>query len=248
MAHGRQVALIAAGSLQVALGEVATACEAADGISVTATFGPSGLMRRQIEAGDPWHVFASADMTHPTALMRLGLAGPVALFARNTLCAIARTDLDVATATLLDTMLDPAVRVGTATPEADPSGDYAVALFDRAEAQVAGAAARLKAKSLPLTGGPASEPPPAGRDPYAWMMTERKADLFLTYRTNAILAQREVPGLRIVPVPAELAVDADYGLTVRKGAPAAADRFAQFILSSDGQRILAGHGFATPTP
>ena len=30
------------------------------------------------------------------------------------------------------------------------------------------------------------------------------------------------------------------------GAPAAAQRFAQFILSADGQAILAKHGFAAP--
>ena len=44
-----------------------------------------------------------------------------------------------------------------------------------------------------------------------------------------------------------LAVGADYGLTVVTGASPAAYRFTMFILSSDGQRILAKHGFAAPT-
>jgi ABC-type molybdate transport system substrate-binding protein len=45
-------------------------------------------------------------------------------------------------------------------------------------------------------------------------------------------------------LPDALAVGADYGLTVITGAAAAADRFAQFILSPPGQKILTGYGFA----
>ena len=41
-----------------------------------------------------------------------------------------------------------------------------------------------------------------------------------------------------------LAVGADYGLTVIKGAPAAAEQFSRFILSPAGQNILIGYGFA----
>jgi molybdate transport system substrate-binding protein len=39
---------------------------------------------------------------------------------------------------------------------------------------------------------------------------------------------------------------ADYGLTVLNGASAPAYKFALFILSADGQRMLAKHGFAAP--
>ncbi len=47
-------------------------------------------------------------------------------------------------------------------------------------------------------------------------------------------------------LPPELAVGADYGLTVIAGAPPPAYQFALFILSVEGQRILARHGFAAP--
>ena len=47
-------------------------------------------------------------------------------------------------------------------------------------------------------------------------------------------------------LPDALAVGADYGLTVMNGASPAAYRFAMFILSADGQRTLARHGFAAP--
>ena len=48
----------------------------------------------------------------------------------------------------------------------------------------------------------------------------------------------------MVELPEALSVGADYGMTVINGAPAAAQGFAEFILSADGQKILASHGFA----
>jgi ABC-type molybdate transport system substrate-binding protein len=140
-------------------------------------------------------------------------------------------------------MLDGSVRVGMSTPKADPSGDYALALFARAETLKAGARAALEARALQLTGGPTSEKAPAGRNQYAWVMESGRADVFLTYCTNAVLARREVPALQIVPVPPALEVGADYGLIVLKDAPPAAAALARFILGSEGQAILARYGF-----
>ena len=77
-------------------------------------------------------------------------------------------------------------------------------------------------------------------------MAEGRADIFLTYCTGALEAQKQNPGQQIVALPNELAVGADYGLTVMNGASPAAYRFAMFILSPDGQRILAKHGFTAP--
>jgi molybdate transport system substrate-binding protein len=48
-------------------------------------------------------------------------------------------------------------------------------------------------------------------------MGEKKADVFLTYCTNAVLAQKEVQALKIIRIPEELSVGADYGLLVRRG-------------------------------
>jgi molybdate transport system substrate-binding protein len=49
-----------------------------------------------------------------------------------------------------------------------------------------------------------------------------------------------------VALPDTLAVGADYGLTVMAEASPSAYRLAMFVLSPDGQRILASHGFAVP--
>jgi ABC-type molybdate transport system substrate-binding protein len=155
--------------------------------------------------------------------------------------------LNVSPDTLLAMLLDPAIKVGTSTPKADPSGDYAFEVFARAERLRPGAKAALEAKALKLTGAADSAKPPQGQVVYGWHLAEGRADIFLTYRTNALDARRHYPGQQIVALPDALAVSADYGLTVIDCAPAAARAFAAFIMSADGQAILAQHGFASPT-
>jgi molybdenum ABC transporter molybdate-binding protein len=239
------VRLYAAGSLRAALDEVARAFS---GAKVEAVYGASGLLRERIAKGEPAEVFASANMEHPQSLQKAGRGGPVKLFARNHLCGLASPSLDVNTGSLLDRMLDPSVKLGTSTPKADPSGDYAWALFEKAEKIRPGSLQKLSAKALKLVGGPDSPQAPPGRTVYGMLLAEGKADIFLTYCTNARQAQEENRAFRIVDVPPPLAVGADYGLTVIKGARPQAENFASFILSRTGQDILAKHGFAPGDP
>ena len=238
------VRLYAAGSLRAALTEVAKSFQAATGVAVTPTFGASGLLRERIEKGEPAEVFASADMGHPRKLAEAGRAGPVALFTRNRLCALASPRAAVSAGTLLERMLDPALKLGMSTPKADPSGDYAMQLYQRAEKVRSGAQAALEKKALRLTGGPDSPPPPKGRSVYGMLVERGDADVFLTYCTNALEAKREVPALTVVQVPEALAVGADYGLTLIKGARPGAERFARYVLSAPGQEILSRYGFS----
>jgi molybdate transport system substrate-binding protein len=238
--------LYAAGSLREALTELARQFETRSGRQVALTFGASGLLRERIEKGEPAQVFASADMDHPQRLAQAGGWQAPGVFALNQMCALAAPAVDVSTDTLLDAMLRPAVRVGTSTPKADPSGDYAWALFQRADALRPGARAVLEGKALQLTGGADSPKPPAGRGTYAWVMDQGQADVFLTYCTNAVAAQREVPRLKIVAVPESLQVSARYGLTLRTGAEPGAVQLAQFIASPTAQDVLRRYGFGQP--
>jgi ABC-type molybdate transport system substrate-binding protein len=104
----------------------------------------------------------------------------------------------------------------------------------------------LEAKALQLTGGADSPKPPSGRGTYAWVMDQGQADVFLTYCTNAVAAQREVPRLKIVSIPDTLQVSARYGLSWRSGADAAAEQLARFILSAPAQAVLRAYGFGQP--
>jgi ABC-type molybdate transport system substrate-binding protein len=240
------VAVYAAGSLREAMTAIAGDWEARTGRRVALTFGASGLLRERIERGEAADVFASADIDHPDRLAKAGAWRPPVVFARNVLCALTAPALTITPAGLLDTMLRPDVRLGTSTPKADPSGDYAWALFRRADSVRPGAFATLEAKALKLTGGPDSPRPPPGVGTYAWVMDQGQADVFLTYCTNAVAAQREMPRLGIVAVPPELQVGAAYGLTVRRDAPASAAQFVELLLSPEGQSTLARFGFGKP--
>jgi molybdenum ABC transporter molybdate-binding protein len=238
------VLLHAAGSLRAALSDIARDFEAAGGGKVQAKFGASGLLKDEIAGGAKAEVFASANMEHPQALARAKRSGPVVLFVRNRLCALVRPGLDVTSASLLDRMLDPTIKLGTSTPKADPSGDYAWEIFRKADQINAGAYAVLEKKALQLTGGPSSPPAPQGRSVYGDLIAQGAADIFLTYCTSALAAQRENPAQQIVQLPDALAVGADYGLTVMTGASAPAYQLAMYILSTEGQRALVKHGFA----
>jgi ABC-type molybdate transport system substrate-binding protein len=237
------VHLFAAGSLEGALTDIANTYEAVTGNKVEAKYGPSGLLKNEISQGGNADVFASANMEHPQALRDEKKSGPIIRFARNKLCALVRPGLPVDAEGLLDRMIDRSVKLGTSTPNVDPSGDYAFEVFRRAELIKPGAQAALEQKALKLTGGASSAKPPPDRTVYGWHVAAGHADIFLTYCTNALMAQKENPAQQIVQLPSNLAVGADYGLTVINGSTYAAQQLADFILSPEGQKILMKYGF-----
>ena len=183
--------LHAAGSLRAALTDVARSVRSGEGHKVEAKYGPSGTLRDEIAGGAKADVFASANMDHPQSLARDGKSGAVAIFARNRLCALARPGSGSLPRTCSSAMLRDDVKIGTSMPKADPSGDYAFEVFAQSGSAEARRRAMLEKKALQLTGGPTSAAPPAGRSVYGWHVAEGRADIFLTYCTNAVVASGE---------------------------------------------------------
>jgi len=157
------VNVYAAGSLRAVLTELGELYKKRSGIAVNYTYGASGLLKERIEKGESADIFASANMEHPAALAKSGLAAEARAFTRNELCALTGSKVSATSENLLDLMLDPTVKLGTSTPKNDPSGDYAWMAFGKAEKLRAGSYAKLAAKALMLTGGKnsLSPPPPA---------------------------------------------------------------------------------------
>ena len=212
---GAGITVYAAGSLRGALSAVAKDFEAATGTKVNFVFGASGLLRDRLQGGEAADVFASANMEHPQALHAAGKAKAPRAFARNALCALTTPSFDLRGKTLAQRLLDDDVKVGTSTPKADPSGDYAFEMFDRIErsgAAAAGSAERLKAKALQLTGGPQSPPPPADRNVYGELVTQGKADVFVTVLHERVGSPRGAAGLAVASGADAINVLADYGL------------------------------------
>ncbi len=195
-------------------------------------FGPAGLLRERIEGGDRPHLFLSADMRHPAML-----GADVRRFARNRTVAVARRDLGMTTENFLATLLRADVRIGTSTPGADPGGDYAEALFARADAVRPGAIAAIRARVRALVGGRGASLVPDGEPPARWFLRAGTVDVFTYYASNARLIADEFD---VVTPPPELMVEAEYGLIVLDPK---AQSLAEALLAPPGQAVLARHGF-----
>jgi ABC-type molybdate transport system substrate-binding protein len=230
--------IFAAGSLVGPMNEWVAASGLPAGAVALPVFGPAGLLRQRIEAGEAADVYASADLNQPRKLVAAGRAATVIPFARNRMCVVGKASLGLTADNVLDRLLDPGLRLATSTPVSDPGGDYAWAVFDRAEAVRPGARKTLQAKALQLIGSPNAMVPVAGRSPSASIFLADRADALLYYCSGSAATLREVPGLVSLPLPSTLEVHPVYGLTVMGSHPDAA-RIALFILSEQGQAMLA---------
>jgi molybdate transport system substrate-binding protein len=242
-----ELTIYAAGSLRAAMTQIAQDFAAQSGVQPKLVFGASGLLRDRLTGGERADLFASANMEHPQALERSGHAAAVRPFTRNELCALATANFAADARSLVAKLLDTRWRVGTSTPKADPSGDYAFEMFDRIErtgAAPAGSAAALKQRALQLTGGPQSPPPPTGRNVYGALVAQGQADVFITYCTNATIALSEEPQLKSLPIDATINVSATYGVATMKGAAPLAQQVLDHLLGPQGQRRLRALGFS----
>lgn len=198
---------------------------------VETVFGPAGLLRERIEAGEPCDLFASANLAHPQALDALA----VVPFTRNTLCLTVRSDVLREGDDWLSLLTRDDIRIATSTAGADPSGDYTQVLFDRMGN--AGDAARNRAQAL--VGGRESAPVPAGKLAAEWIIHSGQADLFIGYASYAGKL-RQIDGLTIVPIPAPFNPHAEYAFAL---ITPRAQRLADFLQSEKAKKILRDAGF-----
>lgn len=240
-AHAANPTLFAAGSLRGAFTALIDRFAADTGIRFDPTYGPSGALRETIEKGQVPDVFASANLEHPQALAQQGILKNVATFATNHLCLLAAPGASIDKAHLLDTMLDPKLRLATSTPMIDPAGDYTWALFRKAEQQHPGAYAVLDRKANKLLGQPGSD----GKSLGVLDVLERtKTDLVIAYCSYGELALKTVPGSTWAAFPPELDVPSEYGLGLSARSDRRAEQFQQFLLGPDGVAILRKYGFS----
>ena len=242
-ASSEELVLFGAGSLREVMTQIAADYQARHGGTVRTEFGPSGLMRERIERGERVDLFASADMGHPLKLREQGRATTVAMFTRNTLCAVAMPHVELTTANFLDKLLDPGVKLGTSTPGADPSGDYTWAMFRLADRLRPGSFAVLDTKAQKIVGGALPSAPASSPDPTVAALRDGVVDVAIGYCTSAQLRLRQLPTLQIVDIPDTLRVGPEYGLALLKEARPAATGLMLYILSVDGQATLAKFGF-----
>jgi len=235
--------VMAAGSLRAALTDLLHRFPLQSDTVDPPEFGASGLMRQKIENGAAVDVFASADMEQPRQLAAGHPERLVIHFARNSLCALGRPNLDLTQDNLLDRLLDPTVRIATSTPGSDPLGTYSWEVFARADALKPGARATLEAKAKKLVGGGEKTPPLVpGKGAVEGIFLSDQADVMLIYCSAVAALQSEIPSLTSVKLPATLTVEPANGMVVLDSKPVAL-RFVVFVMSEEGQATLRSHGF-----
>lgn len=254
------VAVYAAGSLREAMqalesayaAERSTARAAANGyqsssktpVAMRHLFGPSGKLRERIDAGEAAHLFASASPLHTERLLASGKLRSSNAFASNSLCVLARPGIAISEDNVVALLLDANLKLGTSTPGADPSGDYTWEIFRKIDAAQPGAYARLDARALKLVGAEVNVTDT--KAPYADLLVDRRADVFVTYCTNARAAQRAAPGISFARVPAAYDIATSYTIGIAPDAPDEAKEFLRYVLSQRAQKVLGDLGFSPP--
>ncbi|MDF2665561.1 MAG: ABC-type molybdate transport system, periplasmic component [Microbacterium sp.] len=215
------VEVYAAASLQRSFDEIATAFEAAHpGVTVAPVYDGSSTLATQIGEGAPADVFASADEKN---MAKVAAQAPAPqIFAANTLVIAVPTGNPGQVQTLADLS-----RVTTVlcAPEV-PCGAASQTLLSKAGVVVSPASSEQNVTAV-LTKVAAGE-----------------ADAGLVYATDAV-GRDDVEA--IVPDGADAVVNR-YPIAVLSDAPnpEAAAAFVAFVLSEDGQRLLADAGFRAP--
>jgi molybdate transport system substrate-binding protein len=227
----RSLAVLAASSLTEAFAELEAELEKAEpGVDVVVSTGGSQALRVQIEHGAPADVFASANAEHIDALVKAGLVKESLPFAEGELVLVVPPANPAGLASLED--LPDATRIVLGAPEV-PVGQYALALLERAGTRYgAGFRGRVEEHVVSLE--------PNVRQVLA-KVELGEADAAIVYRSD-VVASRDV---KVIEIPAELAVPARYhvGVLVGAGQPELAQRFVDRLRSADGRAVLERHGF-----
>jgi len=222
-----EVLVSAAASLTEAFASLETAFEALHpGTDVVLNFGGSSALREQILAGAPADVFASANVANMDRVTADGaVVGDPAIFARN--------------------------RLEIAVPPGNSAEVSGLADFDRPELFIG-----LCASGVPCGDYGRESLAKAGVDPVVdteepnvrALLVKIEAgelDAGIVYVTDVAASGGTVEG---VEIPDDVNVFADYPIAALTGSPnpIGAAAFVTFVLSDEGGRILADHGFDLP--
>lgn len=234
------ITVLAAGSLRIVWPALMAVFEQQGGDPVKTDFAPAGLLLQRIQQGERCDLFASANTSHPQALLNKGVAQSMGIFTRNQLCLSITPELAKQNRSWLELLLDPTLRLATSTPLSDPSGDYTWQLFDRIEASHHREGEALKRRAMPLVGGPETLTVPAGELAASWLLNSGQADMFIGYQSYASLLNA-TGRVVTLPIAAPWQVQADYAFAC---CTANARPLAGFLLSAKAQRILQEAGFS----
>jgi molybdate transport system substrate-binding protein len=222
-----QLLVSAAASLTDAFHEIELAFEAdRPQVDVILNLGASSALREQILAGAPADVFASANLSNMEQVEEAGeVAGEARVFTHN-LLQIAVPAGNPAAVTGLADFANARLLIGLCAEEV-PCGS-----FGRQALEKAGVSPSIDTNEPDVRA----------------LLTKIEAgelDAGITYMTDVAAAGGTVLG---IDIPDAYNVVAEYPIAVLANAPhpETASDFVEFVLSAEGQAILAAYGFASP--
>ena len=227
--------VFAAASLTDAFIEIGAAFDVANpGVTTTFNFGGSQTLRTQIEEGAPVDVFASANAKEMDTLVTGSFvtADIAQVFLTNKLVVILPADNPAALEKLED-LANPGIKLVLAAEEV-PVGKYSRQAFDLMDASFG---TGFKDKVLANV--------VSNEDNVKQVVAKiqlGEADAGIVYTSDAIAA----PDLKTIEIPADLNVIAKYPIAplVNSENTELAAQFIEYVLSAEGQSVLAKWGFA----
>ena len=229
--------VFAAASLTDAFTEIGAAFDAANpGVTTTFNFAGSQTLRTQIEEGAPADVFASASGKEMETLVTGVFVGADVsqVFLSNKLVVILPADTPAAFASLkkLEDLANPGIKIVLASEEV-PVGKYARQALDLMDASF-GTGYKDKVLANVVS----------NEDNVKQVVAKvqlGEADAGIVYTSDAIAA----PELKTIEIPADLNVIAQYPIAplVKSENADLAAKFVEYVLSAEGQAVLAKWGF-----
>jgi molybdate transport system substrate-binding protein len=228
-----EILVSAAISLKNAFEEIGTIYEKQTGVRVRFNLGASGLLQKQIEAGAPVDIFASAGEKQMDELQTRGLIEPNTRhpFARNVLALVVPEDSKIPLHAFKDLGRPEISKIAIGNPKTVPAGEYAqealcnMKLWDTLQSRF------VLAENARQVLDYVSRGEVEAGIVYASDISAAHGKAIL-----AAYAPKETYRPIIYPIAAmKGAADADY-----------ARRFINLTLSKTGQSILAKYGFLAP--
>lgn len=226
---GGEIIVSAAASLRDTFRETGRLYESHTGRQVTFNFGASGALQKQIEAGAPVDVFASAGRPQMEALVKQGLIAPETQhdFARNSLVLVVPPDTRPVMKEFSE-LNAGSKRIAIGNPRTVPAGEYArqsltyLGMWDQLQPRLILAEDVRQVLDYVARG---------------------EVDAGIIYASDAQAAQKRT--LLVAHAPAESHAPIFYpvGIVRASRQQDAARAFIALLLSDEGQRILEKYGF-----
>ncbi|HEY4146908.1 molybdate ABC transporter substrate-binding protein [Pinirhizobacter sp.] len=231
-ANASDIVVSAAASLTNVFGTVAKAYESKHpGTHVVLNFAASDVLMQQIANGAPADVFASADETAMDKAEKQGVVqkGTRRDFAANELVLIVPAAGKFTPASLNDLTSKDVGKVAVADPASVPAGRYTKSALEAARLWEPVSAKAVLAQNV--------------RQALDYVARD-EVDAGFVFATDATIAAGKVRVAMRVPTPTPIT----YPLAVvaHSKQPAEAKAFTDFVLSPEGQGLLAKAGFHHP--